>query len=206
MRKNATKEQWKALYELGKEFKKRKPWEKLANLDIVELVPEEGETVYMTVMGDGGERYGFSMYVGEEGLNKLRLLVYGEEIKVETEHIIYEQDCISMWITNRDEVSDEQHRLIRDLGLRFRGDGWIYFERFETGFFPATLTEEEVVFCTKYLKLFMESFGRWILAEPLKPAVADGRSSEAKIETDEEMQGDMGIGFLCFNAGNCTGR
>ena len=80
MRTEASLEQWKTLYALAKEFKKRKPWKQLGNLDILKLSLPNAEPVYVTVMGNGGERFGFSMYIGEQGLNKLRLMVCKDEV------------------------------------------------------------------------------------------------------------------------------
>lgn len=169
MSTEATLEEWKKLYELAKEFKKRKPWLQLANLDIMELKLDGEETAYLTVLGDGGEIFGFSLYVGDDALNKLRMIACQEELAIDTQLVLYEQDCINMTIGGRDDLDEEQYELIRALRERFRGNGWIYFKRFEPGMYPVNLNKKEVEICTKYLQLFLDKTKEKRFIEPIEP-------------------------------------
>ena len=158
MRTEATREEWSRLYDLGKQFKALKPWEWLANNDYIAITNEQDETAYVTVMGCGGEMYGFSMYFGDEGFQSLMMIAKGEELGIDAPYVMMHQDCISMWISSKDEVPEEQMQVIRDLKLRFRGEvSWIYFERFEPSYVPFHLNQQEVQRCTEFLALLIEA-------------------------------------------------
>ena len=158
MREEATKEQWGRLYELAAEFKKREPWAGIYNDEILAVSFSEEETAYFTIMGNGGMIQGFSMYIGLERLNGLLGLMCDDERYVPSEYVMAEQDSISMFIAGKDDVPKKQLEVIRELGLRFRGErSWIYFERREKGFMPYSLNQEEVLLCTKYLEKFLEA-------------------------------------------------
>lgn len=158
MRKEAATEEWKKLYDLAIQFKKMKPWKNMYNDEFLAISFSEEETAYFTVMGNGGMTYGFSMYMGLEGLNSLTGLMDKELSDMGPEYIMAEQDCISMLIAEKDIVPEEDMRVIRELGLSFRGkNNWIYFVRYEKGYMPYSLNQEEVALCTKYLEKFLEA-------------------------------------------------
>jgi len=47
---------------------------------------------------------------------------------------------------NRDELSSKELKVIKNLGLKFRGKNeWIYFRSFETGYVPYILDQAQVV-------------------------------------------------------------
>lgn len=52
MRKEASLEQWKALYEVTTRIKELKPWEKLWDLDIIGIQNgKEEDTTFFSIMG-----------------------------------------------------------------------------------------------------------------------------------------------------------
>lgn len=56
MRKEATLEQWKELYEVTMNIKDLKPWEYFFDMDVITIIlPNLDETVYCNIMGRGGE-------------------------------------------------------------------------------------------------------------------------------------------------------
>ena len=55
-----------------------------------------------------------------------------------------DQSCITWYAGDRDEVPEAQKKVIRELGLKFRGKGqWQYFLSFEKGYTPFTLDARE---------------------------------------------------------------
>ena len=58
MRKEASLEQWKVLYEAATRIKELKPWEKFWDLDLIGIkYGEEEDTVFFSVLGRGGDCY-----------------------------------------------------------------------------------------------------------------------------------------------------
>ena len=63
MRKEASLEQWKALYEVTTRIKEMKPWERLWDLDIIGIQNgKEEDTSFFSIMGRGGDCYGIVVY------------------------------------------------------------------------------------------------------------------------------------------------
>ena len=156
--KNVNNQVWNSLYDLGEQFKKMKPWEYLSNLDMVQIDMPDGEIGYFVVMGNGGSMYGFSLYLGEQGYKILRRMQKQMEERISEEHIIMEQDCLNMWLSDKDEVPPEQMFILDTLGRRYRGkNSWIYFERYEKGFMPYIYSVEDAQKCKKYLEKLIES-------------------------------------------------
>lgn len=158
MRVEATAEEWGKLYQLGIQFKNMQPWKKMGDDELIAIRFSPEETAYFSIMGNGGYMYGFSMYIGEKGLNGMLGIMRGERLGIDVGYLFMEQDCISMFISGKDEVPPEQEEIIHTLGLRFRGEhSWIYFERYEKGFSPYMLDQEEVRVCTRYLDKLLEA-------------------------------------------------
>lgn len=162
MRVEATKEEWAKLYELGKCFKEIQPWKIFSNEDVFCIEFSEEEKAYFTIMGNGGYMYGFSMYLGIDGFNSLLGLLRRSSLHVGEDYMASRQNNISMFLGDREEVSEEQYAVIRDLGLRFRGkNNWIYFETFEKRYFPYIPTQKEVQECTRYLAKLLDAIAHY---------------------------------------------
>lgn len=144
MREEATLEQWKRLYDFGKRFKERKPWQLFCNVDLFAVTPEGKETGYFIIYGNGGYMKGLSLYIGEKGFNSLLGMIKREETGLDELLMMAEQNCISMFYGERDDVPEKQYQIIRQLGMKFRGNGnWLYFERYEPGYQPFILNAGE---------------------------------------------------------------
>ncbi len=151
-----TLEQWGRLYDLGKKFKKMKPWEKFRNIHFFAVEIEGQKTAYFNILGNGGQIYGFSMYLGENGLNSLIGIAFEENINRD---LIYaESETVSMFLYDREEVSDEQYNIIKELGLKFRGkNNWICFEKKEPGFYPYILEKKDADNLEVYFEKFLDA-------------------------------------------------
>ena len=74
MRKEASLEQWRALYEVATRIKELKPWEKFWDMDLIGISSgAEEDTVFYSILGRGGDCYGIAVYEGYEGFNSFRL-------------------------------------------------------------------------------------------------------------------------------------
>ena len=146
MRKEASLEQWKELYELGIELKGLEPWKDFWDMDLIVICPKgRKEPFFCSVMGKGGSCYGISVYSGYEGLKDFEMLTATEITGISSEYAMFEQNNLTCYLGDRDEVPPQQKKVIKELGLSFRGRGqWMYFLSFKRRYMPYTPDEDEV--------------------------------------------------------------
>lgn len=154
MRKEASLEQWRVLYEAATKIKERKPWEKFWDMDLIGVC--EGamdETVFYSIMGRGGSCYGIAVYEGYEGLNSYLMLCMQESMNLAPEYAMFRQSNLTCYWGDREELTDKQRKIIKDLGYAYRGKNqWLYFQSFEPGYFPYNLDEDEVLRMSRHLQ------------------------------------------------------
>lgn len=135
---------WRHLYELGEQFAKLKPWQKMCNDNVIKITPEGMEPGYFSILGNGGFEFGFILYQGEKGFHTLMNLFHRMEENITEEYSQLTQSCIAFFIADKEELIPEQIELINALGMKFKGrKNWQYFESYEPGYIPYLLTMEE---------------------------------------------------------------
>lgn len=146
MRKEAALEQWKELFSLGAELKALEPWKDFWDMDLIVICPESRkEPFFASIMGKGGSCYGISVYKGYEGLQDLEMLAATENGGIAGEYAMLEQTNLTLYLGDREEVPSDQKKVMKELGLKFRGKGeWIYFLSFKRRYVPFTPDAEEV--------------------------------------------------------------
>ena len=108
MRKEATIEQWKELYEVATRIKDMKPWNKFWDLDIIGIREgNEEDTTFYSILGHGGDCYGIVVYEGYDGLNDFMMLTMQEHL-TEEEHAVYKRG------RNAKSVSPAKNQSITD--------------------------------------------------------------------------------------------
>ncbi len=154
MRKEASLEQWKELYEVATRLKERKPWEKFWDMDLIGIRNGAAEdTVFFSILGRGGECYGITAYRGYDGLNRYLMLVMQERMNLSVDFAMYHQRNLTCYWGNRDELTDKQRKMIKELGYTYRGKNqWLYFMSYEPGYWPYNLDEAEVLRMIGYLR------------------------------------------------------
>lgn len=153
MRKEASLEQWKVLYEAATRIKELKPWEKFWDMDLIGIRNGEEDTVFFSILGRGGECYGIAVYEGYEGLNSFLMLTMQQSMNLAPEYAMFNQRNLTCYWGNRDELTDKQRKIIKDLGYTYRGKNqWLYFLSFEPGYYPYNMDEEEVLRMSEYLQ------------------------------------------------------
>lgn len=155
MRKEATLDQWKELYEVTLNLKALEPWKYLSSADLAAIMLQGAEEpVFMSVMGMLGDCYGVCMYEGMEGYYDFDMVARaggGDGLPVY--YAMMEQSSVVWYCGDREEVPEEQKKVIRELGLKFRGKGqWQYFLSFEKGYAPYTPDAREVSVRRKHLR------------------------------------------------------
>jgi len=140
-----TLDDWKPLYEAAKAFKALKPWEWMYDSDLFGVEdPAGGETGYCCIMGALGEVYAMGVYLGGEGLDAYSRMHAGEVNPMDMMHV---QKCLMASLEDRDHLEKPDLKVIRDLGLRFRGrKAWPMFRSYEPGYYPWFLDGRQVGF------------------------------------------------------------
>lgn len=140
---------WKDLYAETQKFIALRPWEKLGGTDLFGVRdPVSGDTGFGLVMGSGGAVFGFCLYLGADGFHLFRRLVAGE-IDPQRDDIFAIQNSLKLELGPRADLEREDHSVIRQLGLTFKGNhAWPEFRSLLPGFAPWFLTEEEARFLT----------------------------------------------------------
>ena len=153
LRKEATLEQWEELYEIAIRIKELAPWEYLADIDIITLVLADDQPICCSIMGQAGECYGIGSYIGYDAINNFHTMLAPSEIPPE-QMIRYQDDNVMLcYFGDRKELTSKELKLIKDLGLKFRGkNNWIYFHHFKKGYIPYMLDQEEVLLQTEILR------------------------------------------------------
>jgi len=147
-----TREQWGKLYKAVDVIKEIKPWNYLWDTDLVALLlPDEEEPVFCSIMGMGGHCYGVGIYRGYEQLSGFFRIVQSPELP---SYVIRTyQNCYTLYLGSREELSAKDLRPIRELGLKYRGKNqWPYFRKHETGFSPWYINDVEAEFIENVLK------------------------------------------------------
>lgn len=154
MRKEASLDQWRALYEVATRIKELKPWEEFWDMDLIGIRNgAEEDTVFYSILGRGGECYGIAVYEGYEGLNSFMMLTLQESLNLKSEYAMFNQKNLTCYWGNRDELSDKQRKIIKELGYSYRGKNqWLYFLSFEPGYYPYNMDEAEVERMTTYFQ------------------------------------------------------
>lgn len=154
MRNEASLEQWRALYEVATRIKEMKPWEKFWDMDLIGIRSgAEEDTVFYSILGRGGDCYGIAVYEGYEGLNSFMMLTMQQSMNLKPEYAMFNQKNLTCYWGNRDELSDKQRKIIKELGYSYRGKNqWLYFLSFEPGYYPYNMDEAEVVRMTTYFQ------------------------------------------------------
>lgn len=148
-----TEEQLKELYKAASDFKQSQPWKWLWDTDIICVEnPKDKEIGYCSVMGRGGEHYALGVYLGTEGLAGFYDLMDNGD-SVPYHQMLHFQDCLMCSFEDRDQLTNDDRKQIKDLELSFRGKNeWPMFRRFEPGYYPWYINQEECVFLTHALR------------------------------------------------------
>ena len=154
-------EEWRDLHEAFKEYCRVKPWLLLADDDVVAIEhPSKGYKGYCAAMGNAGMEFGLAVYLGDEGLASYMSLMTGE-IDPESLSGIESMRSLSAMLVDREDLSNRDRAVIRDLGLRYRGRGrWPKFRSMVPGYAPWLLDSEEAVFLAVALRKIVDVTSR----------------------------------------------
>lgn len=147
---------WKELYDAAAEFRDLKPWELMSSGDLFAVKnPEDGEIAYCCIMGELGEVFSLTAYLGSDGIRGyLEIVNDTNGVNPEAMHI---QNCLMASFEDRDSLDKQDLKVIKEIGYKFRGKKqWPVFRAFEPGYFPWFLNPKEVRFLTLLLRQAIE--------------------------------------------------
>lgn len=146
MRSEATLDQWRELYKAATKIKELRPWEKFWDMDLIGIRNgAEEDTVFFSILGHGGECYGINVYEGYSGLNDFLMITMQRRLNLSVEYAMANQKNLTCYWGNREELSEKQRKIIKELGYKYRGKNqWLYFLSFEPGYYPYNPDQEEV--------------------------------------------------------------
>jgi len=204
MRIEATIEQWKDLYEVTTRIKELKPWEKFWDMDLIGVIKDDEDSVFYSILGRGGDCYGIAVYEGFEGLNSFLMLTMQQSMNLSTEYAMFNQKNLTCYWGNRDELSDKQRKMIKELGYTYRGKNqWLYFLSFEPGYYPYNMDTDEVLRMTEHMRNLERALKCY---EQETEGVDFEHGNMYHIMLDEENEiistGEMPLPFTSFQFGN----
>lgn len=158
MRKEASKDAWKQLYDITLKLDKLEPWNYLGDPQLVTIqLKDREEPVFCSVMGKYSGQRGIAVFDGIEGLGDFYMILGIEEGDLPAQYVMDEQTSLTSFWGSMMDVSDEQRKVIDELDIRFKTiSDWIYFVSYKKGYKPYQLDEEEVALVTEtYENLYM---------------------------------------------------
>lgn len=156
-KKKFDKKAAETLFTLAKEFNEIKPWKWLGDTDVFGIKFHDMEDIiFCSVLGMGDEVYGMAIYTGFKGIESyFKLLDFDSEIE---EEAIYIQDALTINFDDRKDITEEDYSLIKFSGVNFRGKKeWPNFKRYEPGFVPWNLTDDELLLMIRILEATKQS-------------------------------------------------
>lgn len=155
-------ETWKKLYAVAGQFKALAPWQWMWDSDMVAVRDPAGNEVgYCIVLGRNGEFFGLDVCLGEEGLEGYARMQAGM-IEPDDIEALHSKDCLLVSFEDRKYLDKNDLKIIKELGLTFRGrDEWPKFRRYEPGFFPWYISEDQAIFLTHCLEQMIDVAGRF---------------------------------------------
>lgn len=159
LRKEASLEAWKDLYELTKELETLEPWNYLRDTDLISItLKDANEPVFCSIMGNGTGFRGIAVYEGFAGYGDYDMVATVDNSDLPVDYVMYEQSCLMVYWGSMEEVSPEQKKIIDALNLRFHDiESWIYFLSYKTRYQPYLPDEREVL-------LLIETYKNLIMA------------------------------------------
>ena len=147
---------WKKLYDVANQWKISKPWQKIWSNEWVKIdLPDDN--YYCSIMGKMGDCIGLSIYQGNDGLKDLESLLIEQVDSSVTNYIMHDQTCLVFYLGDRVEVPKQQKEIIKELGLKYRGNGnWPYFLSYKKRFIPDHINDSQAQILVQVMQQLLE--------------------------------------------------
>ncbi|MFO7774288.1 MAG: hypothetical protein R6W89_00680 [Candidatus Hydrogenedentota bacterium] len=170
----------KPVLEEAKAFHKQKPWRHIPSDDLFAIEdPVTGERLYCSILGNLHEMYALNVYPGETGLASFAAFLSMQEISLLAgHHYLAQQDLIQLEYTDRESLSSQEWKSIKETGVSFRGrKAWPQMIRFRPGYAPSALNAEDL----RILRFALEQVG------DITRQVADGTLDVTPVIDEDEI-------------------
>lgn len=140
---------WIDFFRAAEVYRDLRPWEWMYDSDLFGVQdPVTGKINYCCILGNLGEHFALNVYAGDDGLNSYyEMLEFGEDDPMMAG---LRQKCFSVSFENREDLSNQDRKLIKDLGLKYRGAGqWVMAREYAPGWLPWYISEEAIPFLTQ---------------------------------------------------------
>jgi hypothetical protein len=151
-----TLEEWRKLYQRAESVKELAPWEWMDEMDLFAVQdPKTGTPGFVSIMGQMGEHFAVSVYLGPEGLRGFWDLQETDAL-LSTEQLL-QIPQLQASFEDRTLLDRQDLDTIKKLGLKFRGrNAWPMFRSFRPGFLPWHLEAKEVRFLETVLEQVLD--------------------------------------------------
>jgi hypothetical protein len=136
-------EEWKILYELMVRIKELAPWKFMQEDDIFGIqLPGTEMPGFVSVMGTLGEHLSIAVYLGAKGLDGFwKMQELGPRL---TPEFVLQVPQIQASFEDREMITDEDRKVIKSLGLKFRGaQAWPQFRSYHPACLPWYIDKSE---------------------------------------------------------------
>ena len=146
MRKKATLELWKELFEKAKEIEELKPWNYFSEANLVAIILEDREEpIFVSISGTDGGFRSVSVYQGIDGYGDFDMVATVGQSYLSEEYVLFEQNVLALHWENMMKVAPEQREVIDQLDVKFQNlDSWMEFISYEKRLWPHLPDREEV--------------------------------------------------------------
>jgi len=147
---------WSKLYQLANRVQALKPWRFMYEDDITGVRdPSTGIIGFISVMGNLGEHYSITVYLGERALGQyLELSENHENAVPET---VLEIPQLMLSFEDRDFIEKEDRAIMKEIGMNYSGKkSWPVLRSYRPGMVPWFLEEPEQESMVHFLEQFLE--------------------------------------------------
>ncbi|MFD1066142.1 plasmid pRiA4b ORF-3 family protein [Oceanobacillus locisalsi] len=144
--------EWNQLFDAADRVKADKPWLEIRDDQIIAIWSDRiNDYVYCSIMGNAGESYGVSGFLGDRGL--LSYLDLLEEDPFEDDlAVLFNQYSLTVNFNDREELNEDEYDLIKSLDRKYRGRlQWPSFVSMIPDTVPWSFNQEECLIFTEVL-------------------------------------------------------
>ena len=155
---NISLEAWMSLYDAAIRYEQTACWNWMYDDNIFGIQnPVTKEIGYASVLGNAGEIYALNVFLDADGFSGCMKMLRENVDEYSYYNIMYEQHCLQAAFLSRQELSDEDIKIIKKLGLRFRGaNAWPQFRNYSPCYYPWYLEQTEIEYLTVALEQTIE--------------------------------------------------
>ena len=138
------KDKWLKLYFLAQQIGAFEPWDDFEEADHFSYVwKDKSKAIHFSFIGEWIGQCGIACYTSDENYMRARELMKNG-CKAHEPVFDLQNALICLW-DDREDISNADYKLIKELGFKFRGRGaWLHFNKYEIGYEATSLDEKDI--------------------------------------------------------------